>query len=124
MMLHLWDLLEMIKESRERAGGGEHRGEHHHAMQDVEKEMLAWEGRNASVRGAPQETPPKIALVALSDACFYKQKEQWVVSGALEELRQRTQVTNTSAGMGQQLLPSVLNPSQVRFALSASPHPC
>lgn len=59
----------------------------------------------------------------LFDGCFYKQKEQWVMSGTPEELRQRTWATNTSAGKEQQLLPSVQNPSQVRFTLSASLRP-
>lgn len=37
VMLHLWDVLEMAQKSTVRAGGGEHRAEHHHSMQGVEK---------------------------------------------------------------------------------------
>lgn len=40
-----------------------------------------------------------------------------------EELRQRTWATNTSAGKEQQLLPSVQNPSEVRFTLRVSLRP-
>lgn len=68
--------------------------------------------------------PPRLHRFVLFDACFYKQKEQWIVSGTPEELRQWTQATNTPAGMEQQLLPSVLNPSEVGFTLSAPLHPC
>lgn len=61
--------------------GGERIAEHCHFIQDAEKQMLIWVGRNASVRGAPQGAKPMILSICSFDALFvYKQKEKWIVS--------------------------------------------
>lgn len=135
MVLHLWGFLGMVKESRVKAEGVNIEQRWVNIEQrwvKVEQKWVntitlcrmlknkCWLGREEmpALGELHRKQPPRLHRFALFDACFDKQKEQWVVSGTPEELRQWTQAANASAGMEQQLLPS-----EVRFTLKCSSPP-